>query len=185
MYGFQGARLELRLVDCRNTLFAFLPDPLDWCPGREFVFSSLQPRGRAPLHCTSPELRRRALQCACRWRTGLEDLLAKAPILRSPKLALGFRGFEVHLDPRLRSAVGRCICTLRRPAESRIRAWRLFKRAAGRLPREDLLGDRVQSAELSVESERFFVTLLGARPKGVQGKVRCREWSPLHSWQCW
>ncbi|CAE7712991.1 unnamed protein product [Symbiodinium sp. CCMP2592] len=95
-------------VDCRNTLFAFLPDPLDW----------------------------RALQCACRWRTGLEDLLAK-----------------VHLDPRLRSAVGRCICTLRR------------------LPREDLLGDRVQSAELSVESERFFVTLLGARPKGVQGKA--------------
>ncbi|CAE7352525.1 unnamed protein product [Symbiodinium sp. CCMP2456] len=95
-------------VDCRSTLLAFLPDPLDW----------------------------RALQCACRWRTGLEDLLAK-----------------VHLDPRLRSAVGRCICTLRR------------------LPREDLLGDRVQSAELSVESERFFVTLLGARPKGVQGKA--------------
>ncbi|CAE7221402.1 abhd13 [Symbiodinium microadriaticum] len=97
-----------RFLDCRSTLLAFLPDPLDW----------------------------RALQCACRWRTGLEDLLAK-----------------VHLDPRLRSAVRRCICTLRR------------------LPRDDLLGDRVQSAELSVESERFFVTLLGARPKGVQGKA--------------
>ena len=44
-------------------------------------------------------------------------------------------------------------CRLRMPAEHR-------------LPRDDLLGDAVKSAKLAFDEERFFVTLMGARPKG-------------------
>ncbi|CAE7723973.1 unnamed protein product [Symbiodinium pilosum] len=94
-----------QFVESRKTLLELLEDPLDW----------------------------RALQCACRWRAGRDDLLA-----------------EVHLDPWLRSAISRCC------------------RALDRLPRDDLLGELVMSAQLSRASERFFVTLMGAHPKGLQ-----------------
>ncbi|CAE7220880.1 abhd13 [Symbiodinium natans] len=108
-----SADLLWRFVDCRSYLLELLPDPLDW----------------------------RALQCACRWRTGTEDLLA-----------------EVHVDPRLRSAIGQCCRALRR------------------LPQDDLLGDMVKSAQLSAESVRFFVTLMGARPKGLKDQVLDLGW---------
>ena len=77
-------------------------------------------------------LRRRALQCACRWRTGLEDLLAKAPIsraCRSPR-SLGCLGLLpsrctlIHDYGQL-SAGASAPCA--GPKVRRIRAWRVFQ----------------------------------------------------------
>ena len=121
------------------------------------------------------------------------------------KVCGAFRGsgnpslFQVHVDPRLRSAIGQCCRALRRflaiscHVHCRCKVFifkewlTIFRECYSyavscqqqkcmmhffcRLPQDDLLGDMVKSAQLSAESVRFFVTLMGARPKGLKDQV--------------